>query len=58
MENYDGIKNNSLFFQKIVKHSNEVRQPTSLEKNFILILNFPPIFTKYAPKNQKKDHIL
>jgi hypothetical protein len=42
------------FLYGIVKHSNEVWYPTCLETNFILILNFPRISAKYAPKYQKR----
>ncbi len=52
-ENYDGFENISLFFLRIVKQSKKVRHPTCLETNFILILNFPQISAKYAPKYQK-----
>jgi hypothetical protein len=54
IENSDGFKNILLFFQKIVKQSKEVRHLTCLETNFILILNFPQISAKYAPKYQKR----
>ncbi len=54
IENYDGFKNILLFFQKIVKQSKKVRHSTCLETNFILILNFPQISAKYAPKYQKR----
>jgi hypothetical protein len=53
-ENYDGFKNISLFFRRILKQSKKVWQPTCLETNFILILNFPQISAKYAPKYQKR----
>ncbi len=53
-ENYNEFKSSSLFFQGIVKQSKIVRQPTCLETNFILILNFPRISAKYAPKYQKR----
>ncbi len=56
-ENYDGFENSSLFFQRIVKQSKKVRHSTCLETNFILILNFPQISTKYPPKNQKRTII-
>jgi hypothetical protein len=54
VENYEGFKKSSLFFQRIVKQSKKVRHLTCLETNFILIPNFPQISTKYAPKNQKR----
>ncbi len=54
IENYDGFKNILLFFQRIVKQSKKVWYPTCLETNFILILNFPQISAKYAPKYQKR----
>jgi hypothetical protein len=53
-ENYDELKNISLFFQRIIKKSKQVRHPTCLETNFILIPNFPRISAKYAPKYQKR----
>ncbi len=53
IENYKGFKNILLFYQGIIKHSNEVRYLTCLETNFILILNFPQISAKYAPKYYK-----
>ncbi len=53
-ENNDELKNNSLFFQRIIKQSKQVRHPTCLETNFILIPNFPQVSIKYAPKNHKR----
>jgi hypothetical protein len=54
VEYYDGFKNIVLFFQRIVKQSKKGRHLTCLETNFFLILNFPQISAKYAPKYQKR----
>jgi hypothetical protein len=54
MKNYGVFQNISIFFQRIIKHSKIVWQPTCLETSFILILNFQQISTKHAPKNQKR----
>jgi hypothetical protein len=43
VKNYDEFKNSSLFFQRIIKRSEQVQHPTCLETNFILIPNFPQI---------------
>jgi hypothetical protein len=53
VENYDEFKNILLFFERIIKHS-KVKYPTCLETNSNLILNFWQIYTKYAPKYQKR----